>query len=859
MGVLPIRKTAPDTVALTSYYSKMFVTRSDRSNFNYEKWLSAKVMLLAMGGEGSLMHSARMADVFTSDVVLPRIYTIIAKKIAGFVVNDYQFSFDWKRRRAFFGDSIIDTMDKVLDKKVLVPVAKKEGFLLTMDKDGQLFENSLTEEKASVNLGSIETFIGIDISNKPTEVAEVSIFGKEIPLGIVLGYQLGLGNLLATIKAKFRRVIKGGNYNIATNEFAIKFEDQTIIVEKNGVSELILAGFNRFAKDIKRYSVYDFDRKEVYANVLENNGIGVRWIREFSNMFVFWVDHITRDILITMNEPTDLVLLFIRSAELLLIDQSPHQMDIAYMRDKGYERFAGMIYFELMKAVRGYTSRPANAKTKLELNPQAVWMGILQDQSVMPVDQSNPIHSLKEKEEIIYSGSGGRTARSMTESARVFHKSSEGVVSEATKDSGDVATVVYTTADPNYNSLRGTTRRLDKYEGNAAKIISTSALMAAGIQHDDGKRINFVNIQNSQTTHCKHYTPLPARTGYERVLAHRTDELFAKTARTNGTVTALTNNVITVTYEDGEVVSYEHGRRFGTWAGNVIPHDIKTDLKLGDKVTQGVPIVYNTQYFARDTLDPSQVIYKQGVLARIVLWEGVDTLEDSSAISPELAEKLVTEATHIRCIKVPFDLEVRNLVKTNEMVEKESILCTLHAVTGGNSDIFDEEAIAILNNISASTPRADAAGVVNKIEVIYTGDLEEMSSSLRAIAETSDAKIRKFNNQMGKRAVDGYVEPGFRVGSQTLETNTAMIKVYITGDVPMGVGDKAVFAHQMKSVVCRVMNGRYETEDGQTVDGIFGYQSISNRTVLSPELIGTTNTLSVELGKRVIAAYRQKS
>ena len=35
---------------------------------------------------------------------------------------------------------------------------------------------------------------------------------------------------------------------------------------------------------------------------------------------------------------------------------------------------------------------------------------------------------------------------------------------------------------------------------------------------------------------------------------------------------------------------------------------------------------------------------------------------------------------------------------------------------------------------------------------------------------------------MGRRAVDGYVAPMFRVGGTPLETNTAMIKLYITTD-----------------------------------------------------------------------------
>lgn len=352
---------------------------------------------------------------------------------------------------------------------------------------------------------------------------------------------------------------------------------------------------------------------------------------------------------------------------------------------------------------------------------------------------------------------------------------------------------------------------------------------------------------------------MPARTGYERVLAHRTDELFAKTARTDGKVTNKSENVITVTYSDGEVVSYEIGRRFGRWGGYNLPHDIHTDLKVGDAVKLGTPIVYNKQFFERDYLDKNQVIYKTGVLARTVLWEGVDTLEDSSALSPKLADKLVSELTEVRNIKVPFDLEVKNLIKPGTKVEPESILCRLHTVTQGNRDIFDEDALSVLDLLSSNSPKAKMTGVVDKIEVLYSGELENMSESLLAITEQSDSQIRKFNKQLGKRATDGYVEAGYRVGGDPIENNTAIIRVYITGEQGMGVGDKAVFGHNLKTVICRIMNGPYTTEDGVEVDAIFGYTSIANRIVLSSELIGTTNTLCVLLGEKAVKLYRGQS
>lgn len=351
---------------------------------------------------------------------------------------------------------------------------------------------------------------------------------------------------------------------------------------------------------------------------------------------------------------------------------------------------------------------------------------------------------------------------------------------------------------------------------------------------------------------------MPMRTGYERVLAHRTDALFAKTAEWDGVVTQVTDKTVSVKYANDDVVTYEIGTRFGNWAGHVIPHTLVTGLKTGSKVKKGDVLLYNTKYFTPDTLDPSQVIVKTGVLGRVALLEATDTLEDSCALSVPFANKLTTMSTHVRSIKVTFDQEVRNLLKVGEDVTPESILCTIHNASTGNTDLFDDAAITTLGIISASTPTAKHAGVIERIEVLYTGELEDMSATIRSLAERSDSDIRRLNKELGRRAVDGRVDVGFRVDGHPLELDAAVIRVYVTGPTGMGVGDKCVFGSQMKSIVGRVMTGVNETEDGVAIDAIFGYQAIVNRIVLSAELIGTTSSLLDHVGQLAVKAYRSK-
>lgn len=857
-GDMPIRKTAPDTVALTSYYSKMFVVRSERAVFNYPNWLTENLVARGIDTEDRTVTNIRISNVFNHEYDLPRAYSTIATKIAGFTSGKYQFSFDYDNRTLIHSEGALKILDKQGNSKSLVPCGTTDNGILVMDRDNNVhFLDTVNPGKSLVLLGTIEEIVGLPLDKRPIEVAEVGIFGKDIPLGFVLAYHVGLGNLLATLKTEPRRVKTGSTYNLTINEFIVKFEDEALIFDRRDqLAMLIFGGFNRYRNDIKNYSVYAFDKRDVYANILDEAGIGARHIREFELMFKMWTDPITRDLLIEMKEPTDLFNLFLSAARKLTTDYHPRQMSGLHMRDKGYERISGMIYFEMVKALRGYVAKPASPNASVDLNPMAVWMGLLQDQTVMPIEESNPIHALKEKEVVIYSGAGGRTGRSMTEESRRFDPDAIGRDSEATVDSGDVGTILYTTPDANYTSLRGTCRKLTDYHSHPAKMVSTSMLVAPGSDRDDPKRVNFSSVQNSQTTHAVGYTPMPTRTGYERVIAHRTDAIHAKTADQDGVVENVTDKVVTVRYKDDTVVSYEIGRRFGVWAGHVIPHTIETKLVQGAKIKKGNVICYNSNYFTPDKLDPSQVILRSGILARTVLLESTDTLEDSSAISESLASKLITHDTQVRNIRVTFDQEVRNLIRTGEAVTEESILCTIHNATSGNTDIFDDDALTTLEKIQQSVPKAKMVGTIEKIEVIYTGELEDMSSSLRSLAERSDNDLRKLNKQLGKRAVEGRVEVGYRVDGHPMDVDTAVIRVYITGDAPMGIGDKSVFSNQLKSVTARVMTGVNQTADGVPLDAIFGYQSLANRIVLSAELLGTTNTLLVEVSKRVVKAYK---
>lgn len=840
-GDYPIHKTKPDEVALTSYYSKMFVRRAERRMFNYEIWIANQIRARGIDPENHTVMGLEMSDVCQRDYKGSRVYSAMAKSFSSFVSGEWQFRLDASKIDAYFGDVKIP--------EGYTPLARnsKTNAVLFIHEDGTLHVND-----KSVVANTIEELLGIDPTAAPVDMAEVGLFGKPLPLGFILAYEAGLGNLLETIKAKYRTVKRGSPLKLQDYEFAVRFENESMIFDKRQkVVALLMSGLNRYRNDIKRFPRPLFDKKDVFGAILDNNDISSRRLRECEILFPMWVDPITRDTLDEMKMPTDLFNLFIKATELLTTDEYPEPLE----RDRGYERIAGLVYTEMISSIRGYASKPNSATAQVTMNPLSVWMKIIQDQTVSPVEDSNPYQALKDGEVVVYRGAGGRSARSMTTGSRKMTKRQLGITSEATVDNGDVGTIAYTSANPNYSSLRGTTRELESLD-ETSKLFSTSTLLAPGATLDDPKRINFISIQNSQTTHATGYTPMPLRTGYERVIGHRTPPLFCTTSKKDGGVVKEINKKnIVIEYSDGEILTVETGRIFGKWSGKVIPHDVKTDLKVGDKLKVGTVIAYNTHFFQRDVLDPEQVLLKPGILARTVLWESTGTLEDSCGMSRNFASKLGTSSTHVRYIPINFAQEITNLVKVGETLDPESILCTVYNPIGGALDVFEGSSLDTLQDVESLNPKADYTGRVEKIEVMYCGEAEEMSESLRTIVDSSDTRLYRERKEMRLRAVDGRVDPGVRIDNKSMIDGMAMLAIYITGDTGMGIGDKAVFANQMKSVVGNIYADPLRSKDGKEIDCDFGYLSILNRIVNSPMLVGTTNTLLVALGEYVVEAY----
>lgn len=364
------------------------------------------------------------------------------------------------------------------------------------------------------------------------------------------------------------------------------------------------------------------------------------------------------------------------------------------------------------------------------------------------------------------------------------------------------------------------------------------------------KRVNFIGIQQSHVIATKGYRESPFSTGYEQIIAHRVDDMFAQTASQDGEVIERTDDHMVIQYKDGTLEHLDLTTQYGISTGSVFPHQQSSTFQLGDTVKQGDVIKYNEGFFKPSRFHPRQVMWKSGVIARTALMEASYTLEDSSAIDDWLSDQLTAPVTKVKTVVVRFDQAIRNLVKIGDTVDISSILCTIEDAVTADSGLFSEDDLETLKLLGSPTPKAGVAGTVEKIEVFYHGDPDDLSESLMGIVQAGDRERRRKSKRLGKPNITGQVDQSLRIDGNGLDLDHVAIKIYITYQEGMGVGDKAVFCNQMKTVIGHRLSGINETESGLPLNAIFGAKSIMDRIVLSALIMGFSVAVLTGIGEK---------
>lgn len=480
MGTLPIRKIGEHRVGLSSYYGKTFIDRATKKANSSLAFVIARLNKATIQPD-EWINNVTPGMVFDNYFQAPYIYSGLSEHFQSFRAGDLNLDFNHKGWRTTIAPNILKQLE--VNGRVVCGSTDKQEYIV-VDKQGVF--HRVSEKKAEV-IGNIYNILKLDETLAPVDYAEINIYAKGVAVGIFLGQQIGFRKLVKLLNAKHRIVEGRKQKDLQSHEYVVQFRDFAYIFDRREtVNSLILSGFNQFEKDIKVFDAKMFDAKDVYLRVLESKGVNSYYINEMANIRDLFIDPITERILKEMGEPTNFNQLVIRACELLQEYYYPDSQDANYQRIRGYDRFAGFFYKELVNAIRAYKSKNRTGRAKVDASPYALWTTLTRDSAVKHTEDINPIQDVKiTQEAVTYVGEGGRGKESMNRASRAYTKSNLGILSEGSVDSSDVGINAFLSADPGFATIDGLPDK-DRQK-KATNLLSTSSLLAPFSTFDDKK------------------------------------------------------------------------------------------------------------------------------------------------------------------------------------------------------------------------------------------------------------------------------------------------------------------------------------------------------------------------------------
>ena len=290
-------------------------------------------------------------------------------------------------------------------------------------------------------------------------------------------------------------------------------------------------------------------------------------------------------------------------------------------------------------------------------------------------------------------------------------------------------------------------------------------------------------------------------------MPYQVGKLYAGMAADDGVVTERTDKTVTVKYKSGETDTFAIGSKYGRMEGTVYPHEIVCELQTNNKFKKGDFISYNTGFFEKDWLDPTRLIMKFNGLANVAMTLTNEVYEDSSAVSAKFSEAMTSSYLKEKSFILDFKKNIIDLLPVGTEVEPNDVLFTIvDELT--DYDKLSDHSIAMLQNLATIAPKAKYKGVIDKYELRYNGELQEMSPTFRKLTNKLDKELTDETKGTAYSSSSGKVSSEYLVSGKVLQPDTLELRVYIRLGVRMAVGDNVLLNFQKKDGNDTVCLGR---------------------------------------------------
>lgn len=891
LALLPIVKTQEDAVQIVCWYNKLFVYR--KYNTSYE--ITGIKRLFAKEGGKYQVHVGN-SIIRNKYYNTPVDFDVLAKVYNDFTIGDVYFLLDINSMKEYCERNGIDIKGMNYSKELVVGVntKTKEPIKLPVDKTLSDIIMPLLEPSAIA-------FIRKAKIPKTLMFAQVKINNVMIPLILLLYYLDGFKSVMekAKIEWKFIKFEEAGEY--APHEWGDIILDDGIIMWKRSpqINSMLMNGLQRL--DLSLFSFDEMESKDTFAALLmgfySRQG-ALSYIDQFKD---FMIDDCTKELLISMGAPTDLIEIFIYAASLLITNSYKLENNMANMRIRGAEIIPLLFYKAVANSYLKYRSKAYKSKNKnFSINPDCVIGTLLSGTGTKVIEKSaatlieeasmlNPVLTLEKSRRVSYKGVRGiNMEKAMGLDKRGYDESMLGVLAITTSNDSNVGFVRQLTLEPNVVNTRGVIEVVGEQGVDdlmSANLFSPAEMLTPlSVQHDDPDRTAMTYKQSQYMVMCEDSDPTYIGNKVESIVPYHMPEDFSVMAKMNGKVIDYKENeYLVVQYEDKtyRTVDLSVNPRKNAAAGFYIESQFTTNLKMGDSFVEGQAIAWDPKAFKKN-LEDRGLSMKLGVFAKVAVISNWDIFEDSGPCTKSLSNRMATVMIEEKKVSLSKWSFIDWMVKVGDKVNAGDSLIRFSPTRADEelyrfmTNVRDETKEEIIED-TMSTIHAHRAGEIVKIVVKTNIDPKDLDPSIQKVLKEYNSKLERHQEILDKYSNPGdskyyksgsiitdtpdivELKPGEKLNGKAVDEGV-VISIFVRYKDYIKKGDKICAEFALKGITSHIIEEGYEPwselRPNEEISYLIAPLAISARKVPSVFLAMYGNKCIIELKRHHIEIWK---
>lgn len=862
--LLPVVKSGPNKVQIVTNTNKMFIERIGSSSTSSMERINK---LLASSERASKMFSPGYVERLNENYITTVEYDEFSKKFSMFSCNGTEIYFNQEEALQNAEDYGVS----IGENEIFIGFRKKKPILI--DQDTQRTESGETIIDVIANSFPEDIRVEFEKIKIPKKLmySEATTMEQPVALCMLLGFWKGLSYLINAMHLEYRLESKNPK-SLTSSEVSIEFKDCTLVYKEDVSNSLIMNGFRKI--NTKNWNLADFDTPEPYIPYFIKVYGKANIANPLMANYEFNIDPITREILVDMNLPTNMVDLCIYANSLLADSQYTPDYNQKLCRVRTNEIIPAILYDAIAKQYVQFKN--SNGKKKLTIPRNIVIKNLLSLKTVEDHSTLNPILELERKHTILYKGWRGiNSDHTYTQDKRVYDDSMVGIIGPTTSPDGSVGVQKVLTLEPNISSLRGyTVVPEDKSKLKDVNLFSPAEMLCPlAVTNDDPTRTGHMVKQSKHMLPVKKSSPALISNGADEFVRFDLSSAFVINAKADGEVVEYDegSNIVICKYKDGsfQAINLNSTIEKNGGGGFYLANHLVTNLKVGDKFKKNDMLAYHKDFFRSNKYSGNRMT--AGTFAKIALMSTYNTYQDSTVITEKLSEDMATEMVFPKRIVIGKNSNLDFLIEQGATVDVGDTLVKF------DTSFEDNELNELLNRLSEDLKegvlegskndiKSKYAGTVETIKVYSTVDLNELSPSLKKVVKKYYKKVSDTKSLLSKYDPDGsIVKCGVLIDEpdHTIDPNkfgvikgenvedSVLIEIYIKHEEYLETASKVTYYAGLKCTVGEIIPKGYEPwsefREDEEVSSFIAANSVLKRMTPSIILTSLGNKCIVEL------------